>query len=82
LPFDFFFSASSGQGYNNLLRLFRLPRLYRLLKISKLFKLIKHYKKSRIIAKFIDYLNIKQSISRLIGVFCSVLICVHIVACL
>lgn len=82
LPMDFFLESTSSSGYNNLLRLFRLPRLYRLLRISKIFKLIQQYKNSEFLMKIQDYFNIKQSVARLIGVFVTVLICVHIFACM
>lgn len=82
LPFDLFLESTTSSGYNNLLRLFRLPRLYRLLRISKIFKLIQQYKNSEIFMKIQDFFNIKQSVARLIGVFVTVLICVHIFACM
>ncbi|OMJ81572.1 hypothetical protein SteCoe_4003 [Stentor coeruleus] len=82
IPMDFFMESTSSSGYNNLLRLFRLPRLYRLLRISKIFKLMQQYKNSEIMMKLQDFFNIKQSVARLIGVFVTVLICVHIFACM
>ena len=84
LPFDLLLESSDGNSvkYNNLLRLFRLPRLYRLLRISKIFKLMQQYKNSEFLQKLQDFLNIKQSVARLIGVFFTVLVCVHIFACL
>lgn len=86
LPLDLILEASPSQSgggkYNNLLRLLRLPRLYRLLRISKIFKLLGQYKNSEIVMKIQDFLNIKQSVAKLIGVFFTVFICVHIFACL
>ena len=85
LPMDLLLASSSSGGggkYNNLLRLFRLPRLYRLLRISKIFKLMQQYKNSQVLIRIQEFLNIKQSVAKLIGVFFMVLLCVHIFACL
>ncbi|OMJ66562.1 hypothetical protein SteCoe_36549 [Stentor coeruleus] len=82
IPMDLFMESTSSSGYNNLLRLFRLPRLYRLLRISKIFKLIQQYKNSEIMMKLQDFFNIKQSVARLIGVFVTILIFMHIYACM
>jgi hypothetical protein len=84
IPLDLLLESGSGSSgsYNNLLRLFRLPRLYRLIRISKLFKLIQQYRNSELLMKIQDFFNIKQSVARLVGVFLSVLVCVHIFACL
>lgn len=82
IPLDLFLESASTGGYNNLLRLFRLPRLYRLIRMSKILKLIQQYKKSEFIMNLQDFFNIKQSFVRLAGVFVTVLVCVHIFACL
>lgn len=83
IPFDVLLENSNGDSvkYNSLLRLFRLPRLYRLVRISKIFKLMQQYKNSEFMQKIQDFFNIKQSLARLIGVFFTVLICLHIFAC-
>lgn len=74
-------SDSGTSGYNQLLRLMRLPRLYRLLKISRIFKALRIRSNSELIEKIQDVLNLKQSFMRILWSLFTVGVCVHIMSC-
>ena len=74
-------SYSSGK-YNNLVRLLRLPKLYRLFRISRLLKLLKHYHNIELIEKIQEYFSIKNSVMRLIKSFVTIVLCLHLAACM
>jgi len=80
LPLDLMMQSSSN--YNSLLRLARLPRLYRLTRIARLLKMWRAGKAAECLEKTQDYLSIKHSAMKLLSFFCSVFVCVHIMACL
>ena len=79
VPLDYFVNSGSNKGYNKLLRLIRLPRLYKLIKIPKNRKPDEN--RNKLLTKILTVFKFKQSISRLIKVFISVIICIHISAC-
>jgi CRP-like cAMP-binding protein len=74
--------SGSSVGYNSLIRLLRVPRLYRLFRISRLFKALKQTSDVGCMAKVQDFVSLKHSAMRLISFAMTVLICVHLMACL
>lgn len=82
LPFDVILEGErKSKNYNNLLRLLRLPRLYRLMKISRIIKFFKS-KQGGVLNSIFEYINLKESMLKLIGFFLTVAICAHVVTCL
>ena len=75
-------SYSSSNKYNNLVRLLRLPKLYRLFRISRLLKLLKHYHNIELIEKIQECFSIKNSVMRLIKSFVTIILCLHLAACM
>lgn len=81
IPFTLIEQQESNSDYNSLLRLLRLPRLYRMLRIARIFKLLKQYKQLQFIDKVQEFLSLKQSVTRLIRSFISILLFVHVMSC-
>jgi len=75
-------NSGSSVGYNSLIRLLRVPRLYRLFRISRFFKAIKQTSDFSCFARVQDFISLKHSAMRLISFALTVLICVHLMACL
>lgn len=86
-PFDAIQTESedegrSRNGYNTLLRLVRLPRLYRLVKLSRVLKVFSGNGQGEWVIKLQELMHIKHSFMRLLRSFVTVIICLHIIACL
>lgn len=75
-------SGGSSMSYNSLIRLMRVPRLYRLLRISRLFKALKQTSDVGCMGKVQDFISLKHSAMRLISFAVTVIIFVHLMACL
>src|SRR5688500_17261709 len=74
--------TSSANARNaKLVRLARLPRLYRLLRILRMFKMLRLLKHNKVIADFIDKLQMNAGISRMIVVTISMFFMVHLMSC-
>lgn len=84
LPFDSInlFQSSKDTKINPLFKLARLPRLYKLFKISKVLKCLKLSNRYGIMMKMQDILTIRHSVMRLITTLFTIIICVHIAACM
>jgi hyperpolarization activated cyclic nucleotide-gated potassium channel 1 len=80
LPLDTMMQSSAN--YSSLLRLARLPRLYRLTRLGRLLKIWKSGKGADCLEKTQDFLSIKHSATKMLSFFCTVCVCVHIMACL
>lgn len=81
IPFNLI--SGSKKGYNSLLRLARLPRLAKLLRLSRLVKMLKNTNGSNgFLRKIEDVLDIKTSETRLFQGFMTVLVMLHLMACL
>lgn len=80
LPLDLMMQSSTN--YNSLLRLARLPRLYRLTRVARLLKMWKSGKAAECLEETQDFLSVKHSAIKMLSFFCSVFVCVHIMACL
>lgn len=82
IPFGLISGPKSG-GYNSLLRLARLPRLVKFLRLSRLLKMLKSSgSSSGFMRKVEDALDIKTSAMRLFQGFMTVIVMVHLMACL
>ena len=78
----FILITGSGGNYNSLLRLARLPRLAKLLRISRLLKVLKTGSSTSFLRKIEDRLNIKTSAMRLFQGFVTIILMLHLMACL
>lgn len=67
---------------NRFFRFIRLPRLYKLLRMSRLLKMLNGNSNSEVAIKIQDFLSIKQSATRFISSIATILIAVHIIACM
>ena len=80
LPLDVMMQSSTR--YNTLIRLTRLPRLYRLTRIGRLLRMWRSSRGAECLEAVRDFLSIKHTATRLLSFFCSIFVCVHIMACL
>lgn len=83
VPFSLIFlltedSSSSTQ----LLHFIRLSRLYSILRLSRILKLVKLLRKTNLIQKLEDFLSIRRSMTALLSSLLTILMAVHIMACL
>ncbi|CAG9311584.1 unnamed protein product [Blepharisma stoltei] len=74
-------SQSGTSSHNSMIKLLRLPKLYRLARITRLAKMMKHYKHNYIFEMLQDFLSIKHTEMRLFKSFFTIMLCVHIMAC-
>ena len=56
----------------------RLPRLYKLVRVTRVVKLIKYFGKNDIL----DFLEFNSGVNRLLTLFVTVMIVVHLMGCL
>ena len=85
LPLDVFLQAQGfkSKNYNKLIRLLRLPRLYRLLKLKRIIKYFKSKQGgNKCMEQFVEKITIKESASKLLSFFITVMICTHLMTCL
>jgi len=73
--------SSSGQ-FSTLLRLLRLPRLYRVLRLTRVFKLANNQHGWHCLNRFQEHVGIRHSAMRMLFFLVTVLLAVHIMACL
>ena len=71
------FEVSTEASSIRLVKLTRLPRMYRLIKITRVVKLFKFFDKSSIL----DFLQFNTGILRLISLFFTVVLIVHLMGC-
>ena len=74
--------ASSSSGYNNMLRLIRLPRLYRLLRITRLYRLVMKGKLAETLEHIQDCLEINRGMTKIFYFAITVLMSIHVSGCL
>lgn len=72
---------SNTKNTNKFVRFIKLPRLYKLFKMTRLLKLLNSRKNQEVFAKMQDFLSIKHSATRFMVSIASILIAVHISAC-
>jgi CRP-like cAMP-binding protein len=73
----------SGSGQmSSLLRLLRLPRLYRVLRLTRVFKMLNNQHSWHCLDRFQERVGIRHSAMRMIFFMITVLLAVHIMACI
>lgn len=75
-------STNNAGGYNDFIKLLRLPRLYRLVKISRLFKFIKSSAIGNLMTNLQLFLKINSSYIQVMKFIMTVILIVHILGCL
>ena len=81
--FPFQHLAGTDGDYNSLLRVLRIQRLYRVVKLAKLMRMLKVMKFQSKIFNYISvFLNFTVQQERLIYFVLTLLVVVHVVACL
>lgn len=73
--------SSSGDNYNRLIRLLRVPRMYRLLRVFRLMKLTRTFKANSLVRKLINTLKMNNGIVRLLRFAVTIMILVHVTGC-
>jgi CRP-like cAMP-binding protein len=73
--------TSSGDNYNRLIRLLRVPRMYRLLRVFRLMKLTRTFKANSLVRKLINTLKMNNGIVRLLRFAVTIMILVHVTGC-
>lgn len=87
-PFEFLDPSSSNDttteagGYNDLIKLLRLPRLYRLMKLTRLFKIMNKKDGFNVLQSVQNFLKMKNSMVQVLKFAFMVTIFVHLVGCL
>lgn len=88
-PFEFLDPSSSSSetttgagGYNDLVKLLRLPRLYRLMKLTRLFKIMNKREGFNILQSIQNFFKMKNSLVQVLKFLFLVTIFVHLVGCL
>lgn len=79
-PFDLLNVDSAGA--NNLVRFGRMAKFVRLVRGTKLVRLVKYFSKSDSMSKLAELLEVYSGITRLITTLYTVLLLVHLAACL
>lgn len=79
-PFDLLDIDSTGA--NNLVRFMRLAKFVRLVRGTKMIRLVKYFAKSDSMQKVAELLEMYSGITRLVTTLYSVLLLVHLAACL
>lgn len=75
-------TQSESNQTNKFVRFVRLPRLYKLLRMSRLLKILNGTTKSEVFIKLQDFLSIRQSVTRFCSSIATILMAVHIIACM
>ena len=79
IPFQLF--LDKNQQVNKLVRLSRVPRITKILRLFKMLKFVKSFNSIEFIHRFVEFLNISESIVRLFKFLASIILVVHINAC-
>lgn len=74
-------NSNTGDTYNRLIRLLRLPRMYRLLRVFRLMKMLRVFRSNRQIQRLINTLKVNSGVLRLLRFSLTILIIVHISGC-
>lgn len=80
IPIQLFLDDS--KQFNKLVRFSRIPRIMRIMRLFKILKFIRNLQSLEFIQKFLEFLNISKGILRLLKFFFTVVIVVHINACI
>jgi CRP-like cAMP-binding protein len=67
---------------SKLIHYIRLSRLYSILRFSRILKLIKLFRKVNLVQKLEDFLSIRRSMTALLSSLLTILLAIHIMACL
>ena len=87
-PFQFLDSSSDTEassnvgGYNDFIKMLRLPRLYRLMKLTRLLKIMNQRGGFNIMTKIKRVLKLKPPVMKVINFFLMVMVFVHLMGCL
>lgn len=87
-PFQFFDSSSETEsssnvaGYNDFIKMLRLPRLYRLMKLTRLLKIMNQRGGFDLMKKIKRVLKLKPPVMKVINFFLMVMVFVHLMGCL
>jgi CRP-like cAMP-binding protein len=79
VPFQFFFDDQ--KQFNKLARLSRVPRITKILRLFKMLKFIKSINSVELIRRFVEFLNISESVVRMFKFLGAIIMVVHINAC-
>ena len=79
IPFQFFLEKK--QQVNKLVRLSRVPRITKILRLFKMLKFLKSFNSIEFINRFVEFMNISESIVRLFKFLSAIILAVHINAC-
>ena len=80
-PFELILDSDT-KDKGKFARILRLPKLYRLLRFSKLLKLMKTHVQKEIFDKIQEFLSMKNSAVKVAKSYLTIIIFVHIVACI
>ena len=74
-------STSTGDTYNRLFRLLRLPRLYRLIRVFRLMKMVRVFRSNSLVQRLLNTLKVNSGILRLLRFGATIVILVHVSGC-
>ena len=87
-PFQFFLDESTNDssndvsGYNDFMKMLRLPRLYRLMKLTRLYKVMNRREGINIMRKIQNFFKLNSSLVKVLKFLFMVIVFVHLMGCL
>ena len=86
-PFQFLDNSNTDEttndvgGYNDFVKMLRLPRLYRLMKLTRLYKILNRREGLNILISIQNILKLKSSFVKIIKFLFMVIVFVHLMGC-